>query len=130
MQKFYHVLANTLIANVTTSFLWFALTFWVYLETRSVMATAIIGGSYMLFVAIFSLVFGTIVDHNKKKRVMLASSGITLLSYLIAGLVFLIFPQSDLVNWFSAPFWLFAGIILIGGVVENSIKSRNAPSDA
>lgn len=119
MQKFYHVLANTLIANVTTSFLWFALTFWVYLETRSVMATAIIGGSYMLFVAIFSLVFGTIVDHNKKKRVMLASSGITLLSYLIAGLVFLIFPQSDLVNWFSAPFWLFAGIILIGGVVEN-----------
>ena len=119
MKKFYNVLVNTLIANVTTSFLWFAITFWVYLETRSVMATAIIGGAYMLFVAIFSLVFGTIVDHNKKKRVMLASSAITLGAYLIAGLLYLIFPKTDLSNWSSYAFWLFGGIILIGGVVEN-----------
>ena len=119
MKKFYRVLINTLIANVTTSFLWFALTFWVYLETNSVMATAIIGGSYMLFVAIFSLVFGTIVDHHKKKNVMLASSAITLGAYLIAGLLFLIFPKSSLVDWSSIIFWLFGGIILIGGVVEN-----------
>ena len=39
MRMFVHVLVNTMIANVTTSFLWFALTFWVYLETRSVLAT-------------------------------------------------------------------------------------------
>lgn len=119
MKKFYSVLVNTLIANVTTSFLWFALTFWVYLETKSVLATAIIGGSYMLFVAIFSLVFGTIVDHNKKKRVMLASSVITLVTYLIAGILYVIFPKDSLVDWSTAVFWLFAGIILIGGVVEN-----------
>jgi DHA3 family multidrug efflux protein-like MFS transporter len=119
MKKFYNVLINTLIANVTTSFLWFALTFWVYLETRSVMATAIIGGSYMLLVAIFSIGFGTIVDHNKKKKVMLASSAITFGAYLIAGGLFLIFPQSELTSWSTAAFWLFAGIILIGGVIEN-----------
>ena len=51
-RSFYGVLVNTLIANVTTSFLWFALVFWVYLETRSVLATAIIGGAYMLMVAV------------------------------------------------------------------------------
>lgn len=119
MKKFYNVLINTLIANVTTSFLWFALTFWVYLETRSVMATAIIGGSYMLLVAIFSIMFGTIVDHNKKKNVMIASSVITFGAYLIAGAIFLLFPQSDIVNWSSLGFWLFAGVILIGGVIEN-----------
>jgi DHA3 family multidrug efflux protein-like MFS transporter len=34
--SFYNVLVNTLIANATTSFLWFALVFWVFLETRSV----------------------------------------------------------------------------------------------
>jgi DHA3 family multidrug efflux protein-like MFS transporter len=119
MKKFYNVLINTLIANVTTSFLWFALTFWVYLETRSVMATAIIGGSYMLLVAVFSIGFGTIVDHNKKKKVMLASSAITFGAYLIAGGLFLIFPQSELTSWSTAAFWLFAGIILIGGVIEN-----------
>ena len=46
MRMFVQVLANTMIANVTTSFLWFALTFWVYLETRSVLATGIIGGEH------------------------------------------------------------------------------------
>jgi len=119
MNKFYSVLTNTLIANVTTSFLWFALTFWVYLETRSVMATAIIGGSYMLMVAVFSLVFGTIVDKHKKKRVMLASSSITLISYLIGGLIFIIFPRAELSDWMSLGFWLFGAVILFGSVVEN-----------
>jgi DHA3 family multidrug efflux protein-like MFS transporter len=119
MKRFYNVLANTLIANVTTSFLWFGLTFWVYLETRSVLATAIIGGSYMLLIALFSLVFGTIVDHNKKKRVMMASSAITLVTYAIAGVLFLLFPKSSLVDWQSIGFWLFAGIILLGSVIEN-----------
>jgi len=119
VKKFYNVLANTLIANVTTSFLWFALTFWVYLETRSVLATAIIGGSYMLMVAIFSLFFGTIVDHNKKKKVMLISSSITFVAYAIAGILYFLFPKGDLVDWSSLIFWFFGGIILIGGVVEN-----------
>ena len=119
MKQFSRVLVNTLIANVTTSFLWFALTFWVYLETKSVLATAIIGGSYMLFVAIFSLLFGTFVDHNKKKRVMLVSSGITLVAYALAGILYLLFPKSALVDWSGIIFWLFAGVILIGGVVEN-----------
>ena len=34
------------------AYLWWALTFWVYLETRSVLATGIIGGAYMLLVAL------------------------------------------------------------------------------
>lgn len=119
MKHFYQVLLNTLIANVTTSFLWFALTFWAYLETKSVMATAIIGGSYMLLVAIFSIVFGTIVDHNKKKRVMLFASMFTAVAYVLAGLIFLTFPQNELSNWQHGAFWLFATVILIGSVVEN-----------
>lgn len=119
MKQFYNVLVNTLIANVTTSYLWFALTFWVYLETKSVMATAIIGGSYMLLVALGSLFFGTIVDHNKKKKVMVASTAITLAMYLLAGIVYVLIDSSELVDWKSVFFWVFGGIILIGAVVEN-----------
>ena len=52
MRTFIQVLVNTALANITTSFLWFALTFWVYIETQSVLATGIIGGAYMLFVEI------------------------------------------------------------------------------
>ena len=32
---FRQLLVNTLLTGVTSTFLWFALTFWVYLETRS-----------------------------------------------------------------------------------------------
>ena len=119
MRAFYQVLGNTALANVTSSYLWWALTFWAYLETRSVLATAIIGGSYMLLVAVFGVVFGVLVDHMKKKAVMVLSSVVTLSTYLIAGALYLSFPESVLVNWGGPWFWVFAGVILIGGVVEN-----------
>lgn len=119
MRMFIQVLANTMLANVTTSFLWFALTFWVYLETRSVLATGIIGGAYMLLIAVFSIFFGTIVDRHKKHRVMVLSSMITLVSFVIAGLLYLVHPESALVDLGGPWFWLFSGIILFGSVVEN-----------
>jgi DHA3 family multidrug efflux protein-like MFS transporter len=119
VRAFYQVLANTALANVTSSFLWFALTFWAYLETESVLATAIIGGSYMLLVAVFGVVFGVIVDHMKKKAVMVLSSVVTLSTYLIAGALYLTFPESVLIDWSGPWFWVFAGVILVGGVVEN-----------
>lgn len=83
------------------------------------MATAIIGGSYMLLVAIFSIIFGTIVDHNKKKRVMLFASVFTAGAYLLAGAIYTMFPNETLSDWQHIGFWLFAGVILIGSVVEN-----------
>jgi DHA3 family multidrug efflux protein-like MFS transporter len=119
MRSFHQVLLNTLVANVTTSYLWFALTFWAFLETRSVMATAIIGGSYMLLVALLGVVFGAIVDHMKKKAVMVLSSVITLAAYLLAGALYLAFDESVLIDWGGPWFWIFAAIILVGGVVEN-----------
>ena len=43
MNRFYHLLGNNLVANITNFTVWFAITFWVYLETRSVFATGMIG---------------------------------------------------------------------------------------
>ena len=40
-RTFAGILVNTALANITTSYLWFALTFWVYLETRNVIATGV-----------------------------------------------------------------------------------------
>jgi len=119
MRTFIQVLVNTLIANVTTSFLWFALTFWVYIETQSVLATGIIGGAYMLLVAIFSMVFGTIVDRHRKYQVMVFSSLVTLVSFLVPGVLYLAQPESALLNIGGPWFWLFSGIILFGAVIEN-----------
>ena len=59
---FRRLLANTLVTGVTSSFLWFALTFWVYLETRSVVATGVIGGAF----SISSAVFGPVLRHLRR----------------------------------------------------------------
>lgn len=119
MKAFYRVVLNTLLANVTTSFLWFALTFWVYLETRSVMATAIIGGLYMLLIAFCSLIFGTLVDRHRKKQVMVGSSLFTFVAFGLAGIVYLLFPEQAILDWTKPLFWIFGLIILAGAVIEN-----------
>ncbi|MGM1028825.1 MAG: MFS transporter [Actinomycetota bacterium] len=118
-RTFTHVLINTALANLTTSFLWFGLTFWVYLETRSVLATGIIGGAYMLFVAFGSMLFGSIVDHHRKLRVMLLSGSVTLLAFSLAGAMYLLLPESSLLDLAAPWFWLFTAIILAGAVVEH-----------
>lgn len=118
-RTFLAVLVNTAAANVTTSFLWFALTFWVYLETRSVLATGIVGGAYMLLLAVFAMVFGSLVDRHRKHRVMVVSGFVTLVAFLLAGALWLAFPEAALLDLGGPWFWLFSGIILAGAVIEN-----------
>ena len=119
MRTFLQVLVNTAVANVTTSFLWFALVFWVYLETRSVLATGIIGGAYMLFIAMFSMAFGTIVDRHRKHLVMIFAGVVTLVAFSLSGGIFLVVPESSLLNIGNPMLWAFSGIILFGAVIEN-----------
>jgi DHA3 family multidrug efflux protein-like MFS transporter len=119
VKNFHRILVNTLLANVTTSFLWFALTFWLYLETRSVLATGIIGGGYMAMVALCSLAFGVIVDHNRKKRVMIIAQAVTFAAYLLAGGMWIALPAHMLVTVSHPALWAFVLVILAGSVVEN-----------
>ena len=119
MRTFLNVLINTAIANLTTSYLWFGLTFWVYIETRSVLATGIIGGAYMLLVALFGMVFGSIVDRYRKHQAMIFASTTTLVAFVIAGVIWLLVPEGEILNLGGPWFWIFAGIILFGGVIEN-----------
>ena len=118
-RTFAQILVNTAVANVTTSYLWFALTFWVYIETESVLATGIIGGAYMLLLAVFAMLFGSIVDRNRKHRVMVFSSVVTLVAFVVGGALYLLFPESALLDLTGPWFWLFSGIILFGAVIEN-----------
>ncbi|TBN58328.1 MFS transporter [Glaciihabitans arcticus] len=118
-RTFAQVLVNTAVANVTTSYLWWALTFWVYLETRSVLATGIIGGAYMLLVAICSMAFGTIVDRHRKHRVMVFAGAFTVVAFAISYGLFVAFPEATLLDLGGPMFWIFSGVILIGAVVEN-----------
>ena len=119
-QAFARLLVNTFVANLTTSFLWFAVTFWIYLETRSVLATSLMGGSYMLLLAVVGVPFGMLVDRHRKKSVMVWSQAVTAVAFGLALVVFLLAPRSQLLTVGSLPFWLFLGAVLIGGVVESA----------
>lgn len=116
---FVQVLVNTAVANVTTSFLWFALTFWAYLETRSVLATGLIGGAYMLLIALFGMVFGTVVDRHRKHRVMLMSGVVTLAAFVVCGGMWIALGESALIDLGRPWFWVFSAILLAGAVIEN-----------
>ncbi|TLM83141.1 MFS transporter [Pseudarthrobacter sp. NamE5] len=118
-RTFTGILANTAVANITTSYLWFALTFWVYLETRNVIATGVVGGAYMLLIALSSISFGTFVDRYRKLTVMRFAAAFTLVMFVLSGVMFLLTPTPRLLDLAQPWFWIFTMIILIGAVVEN-----------
>ena len=122
MRTFHLLVANTLVASVTNNFLWFALTFWVYLETRSVLATAIVGGGYMLMLAISGMFFGTFVDRHRRRTSMLLSSVVSLSAFALAGLVFVFAPGSALRELGHPAFWAFIALVL-GGAIAGNLRS-------
>lgn len=119
MKAFYHILANSLLVNIASGYAWFALTFWAYLETKSVIATSILAGIYLVFTAASGIWFGSIVDHNKKKTAIQYSSIATLILFILALLFYQITPTEafkSVANW---QLWFFMILILAGAIVVN-----------
>ncbi|MGQ1797068.1 MFS transporter [Kocuria oceani] len=118
-RTFAGILVNTALANITTSYLWFALTFWVYLETRNVIATGVVGGAYMLLIALSSISFGTFVDRYRKLVVMRFAAVFTLVMFVLAGILYLLTPITAMADLTRPWLWAFALVVLVGAVVEN-----------
>lgn len=119
MKTFYQLLGNNIIASVTNFTVWFALTFFVYLETRSVFATSMIAGIYLVIVAISGFWFGSLVDRFKKKQVMLVSSAGSLVIYLIGFIIYVTAPAEAFKTPASVTLWIFAPLLLIGVIFGN-----------
>lgn len=119
MNPFHHILGNTLVASVTNFTVWFALTFYVFLETQSVFATGMIAGIFLVFTAASGFWFGSIVDHNKKKSVMLASSAISFALYAGAFALHLAFPRAAFTDIGSWVLWVFIVLTMAAVIVGN-----------
>lgn len=111
------MLGNTAVAMLATMFLWFAITFWAYLETRSVLATSIMGGAYMLGMAVLGVPFGSLIDRHRKHVVMTWSAVGTALLFVVAGAVYILTPEEALTDLRRPWFWLFTGISLMGALL-------------
>jgi MFS transporter, DHA3 family, multidrug efflux protein len=119
MKTFHLILANSLVAFVANNFVWFAVTFWVYLETKSVIATSVMAGVFTLTVAFSGFLLGSLVDRYPKKRVMLLSSLFSLVLYAIAGFIFITTPYEVFRDASSARLWIFIVIALVGAIGGN-----------
>lgn len=127
MKTFYKLLGVALLVLTTNNFVWFALIFWAYLSTRSVISTSTMGGVFLVMTAVSGLWFGSIVDHNKKKTVMLGSSILTLLLF-VAGFLFLrSAPAAAFASVSSAPLWILV-VILLCGVISGTIYNITIPT--
>ncbi len=116
---FYAVLANSLVASLTNTFVWFAVTFWVYLQTQSVLATSIMAGIYLLTVAISGFFLGSLVDQYKKKTAMMLSSLCSLFLYILAYIIFISTPVSVFSDPSSITLWVFIILTLVGAIAGN-----------
>src|SRR5215211_1909012 len=119
MKTFHVTLANSLIAFVTNNFVWFAVTFWVYLETKSVIATSVMAGVFTLTIAFSGFFLGSLVDRFPKKRVMLLSSVVSLVLYTIAGFIFVTTPYEVFRDASSVRLWIFIVLALVGAIGGN-----------
>ena len=117
--RFYAVVANTLVAFLTNTFVWFAVTFWVYLETESVIATSAMAGIYSITVAVSGFFLGSLVDRYPKRRVMLGSSIASVILYTLALLTFVSSPAESFTHAASVPLWIFVVLTLFGALVGN-----------
>lgn len=119
MRTFYQLLANALIVTTKNNFVWFALTYWIYLETRSVVSTGLVGGTYLVVTALSSFWFGSLVDHYRKKRVLLGSSLATLLLFALGYILSVAMPETAFTSVASPALWLFVFVLLCGTIAGN-----------
>jgi DHA3 family multidrug efflux protein-like MFS transporter len=127
MRAFHGLLANTAVAGVVNYTVWFALTFWVFLETRSVFATGMVAGVFLVLTAVFAVWFGSLVDHHSKTRVMLGSS-LASLAFYAAGLGLLVLtPESAFRDVADPHLWLLIGLVMLG-VIAGNVRNIALPT--
>jgi MFS transporter, DHA3 family, multidrug efflux protein len=126
-KTFYQLLGNTILANVTNMTVWFALVFFVYLETRSVTATSIVSGIYLVAVAVSGFWFGSLVDRYKKKHLMLLSGFVSLAIYALAFAIYLTVGREAFQDASSLTLWIFVPLLLTG-VIAGNIRGIALPT--
>lgn len=119
---FHQLLVNTLVTGVTSSFLWFALTFWAYLETKSVVITGVIGGAFGIASAVLAPMFGAYVDRNTKHKSMMLATLVSSLCFVAATAVFLLIDVDTLLQLDRPWFWVLTTFTLFGSVAS-SVRS-------
>lgn len=126
-KAFYWLLGNNLVASITNSTVWFAIIFYAYLETQSVLVTSILGGLYLVLVALSGFWLGSLVDHHKKKTMMLISSAFSLVMFMLCFVLYQTAAPGEFADLQSVRLWALACLVLFGMIAGN-IRSIAMPT--
>ena len=127
MTTFYRLLGVALLVATTNNLVWFALTYWAFLTTKSVISTSVMAGIFLALTAVSGIWFGSLVDRYKKKHAMLGSSVVTLALFLIGIAIFHATPESSFESVSSVTLWLFV-VILLSGTLVGTIYNIAIPT--
>lgn len=126
-RTFFHLLVNTLLVSVMHFTVWFAITFYTYIQTKSVFATGIIAGIFLVFTAGSGIWFGSLVDHHKKKTMMQLSAIISLVLYVVALGIYLLVDTATFSDPTSPLLWIFI-VLLMSAVITGNIRGIALPT--
>ncbi|WP_328991419.1 MFS transporter [Kribbella sp. NBC_01245] len=126
-RTFLHLLGNTLLTSVINFTVWFAITFYVYLETRSVFASAMIAGLFLVMTAFTGIWFGSLVDHHSKKTMMLLSGAASFVLYLVCFAIYQSVPAATFKDPTSVTLWVFVTLLMLG-VIAGNIRTIALPT--
>jgi DHA3 family multidrug efflux protein-like MFS transporter len=118
-KTWYAVIVNSLAASLTNTVVWFAVTFWVYLQTHSVVATSVMAGVYLATVALSGVFLGSLVDRYPKKRMLLLSSSASLVCYVCASSIYSATPPHAFTDAASMRLWAVIVLALVGAIAGN-----------
>ncbi|SDY88591.1 MFS transporter, DHA3 family, multidrug efflux protein [Micromonospora pattaloongensis] len=121
-KTFYALLFNTLLVSVINYTVWFAITFYVYLQTRSVFATGVVSGIFLVTTALTGIWFGSLVDHYRKKTIMQVSAAVSAALYTAAFAVYQTAPQGSFTDATSVRLWTLI-VLLTVGVIAGNIRT-------
>lgn len=127
MSVFHRILVNNLLANITNFTAWFAITFWVFLETGSVFATGMIAGIFLTFTGLLGIWLGALVDHHGKLAVMSGSSLVSLIFFVLSLALMLVAPEDVFANPYGVWLWTLV-LLVMGGVIAGNIRAIALPT--
>ena len=106
---------------------WFAITFYVYLQTRSVFATGVVSGIFLVMTALTGIWFGSLVDHHAKKTMMQVSAVASFVLYLAAFALYQVAPHESFTDPASVALWMLI-VLLMFGVIAGNIRTIALPT--
>ena len=124
---FAHLLVSTLTVSVVNFTVWFAVTFWVFVETGSVMATGLIAGIFLAATSLTGIWFGSLVDRFGKRSVMQGSAAVSLVFYTACLVGYLSTPAEVFRDPASPLLWGFV-VALMLGVITGNLRTIALPT--